>query len=136
MKRLFSASMDQLHDILQFIRSEIEKSGFRGPFEIQLELALEEAIVNIIKYAYPDSKGKIKIQCVHLPQTGIKVILSDKGIPFNPLLKEYKKDKVLIEKVQPVGGLGIFLILSIMDHVEYEFNDGWNILTLTKFFSA
>jgi anti-sigma regulatory factor (Ser/Thr protein kinase) len=100
-----------------------------------LELALEEAIVNVIKYAYPESKGKIKIQCIHLPQTGIKVILSDEGIPFNPLLREYKKDVDVIEKVQPVGGLGIFLILSIMDNVDYEFNDGCNILTLTKFFT-
>lgn len=136
MIRSFLASMDHLNEILHFFRKEIAKAGFKEPYGNQLELALEEAVVNIIKYAYPESPGKIHIQCQHLDKKGIKVILTDNGIPFNPTLKVTRKELEEISKIQPLGGYGLFLIFTIMDVVEYEFKDGNNILTLTKMIVA
>lgn len=132
-KRTFPASLDHLHEMLQFIRKEVHSSGFTGIHETQIELALEEALVNIIKYGYPTSPGEIHIQCTHLPNQGIKITLTDRGVPFNPCSIHSKTEK--LEQTNPyiLGGYGIYLIVTIMDHVDYEFQDGCNILHLTKF---
>jgi serine/threonine-protein kinase RsbW len=124
--------MDHLREILLLLRDEIHKAGFKGAQGTQLELALEEAIVNIIKYAYPHSHGKIKVRCTPLKEKGIKVVLIDEGIPFNPTLNVSNKEIQEIKKSETPGGYGIFLIFAIMDTVEYEFKKGCNILTLTK----
>lgn len=132
MDKSFLASMDNLREILHFIRQEIKMSGFEGSSGSQLELALEEAIVNIIKYAYPSSEGEIAIQCESLGGNGIRIVLIDNGIPFNPTSKVSQLEIEEINKGLPQSGYGIFLIFRIMDTVEYEFKSGCNILTLTK----
>lgn len=135
MNRSFEASMDQLQEILDFIREEIGKAGFRESSLNQLELALEEAVVNIIKYAYPKTEGKISVECECLhQQKKLNIVLIDNGVPFNPTLKHSKTD-LNAKKGEPIGGYGIFLIFKIMDHVEYEFKEGHNILRLTKMVS-
>lgn len=131
MNKIFFASMDQLRNILQSIRQEIHKAGFKGPLGSQLELALEEAVVNIIKHAYPEPGGKINIKCESLEKNEIKVILIDNGIPFNPA-NVSKTNLEDMKKGQPLNGYGIFLIFKIMDTVEYEFKEGCNVLTLIK----
>lgn len=132
-KKTFPASLDRLHEMLQFIRQEVHSSGFTGIHETQIELALEEALVNIIKYAYRTSPGEIDIQCTNLPNQGIKITLTDRGVPFNPCTIAAKVEKP--EQMNPhiLGGYGIYLIVTIMDQVDYEFQDGCNILHLTKF---
>jgi serine/threonine-protein kinase RsbW len=132
MKMTFEASMDYLHPMLQFVRIEIRAAGFEGLLETQVELALEEAIVNIIKHGYEYSSGDIEIHCIRLPHAGIKVILMDSGIPYNPLLNV--KEIEIESRKDRVGGFGIHLILTIMNQVDYEYKDGRNILSLTKFF--
>lgn len=131
MNMTFAASMDQLHQMLQFIRVEVRAAGFEGAVETQVELALEEAIVNIIKHGYKQSTGNIEIQCTRIPFMGIKFVLIDSGIPYNPLLDTQKAQPI---ETGSIGGYGLYLIAKIMNQVEYEYKDGHNILNLTKFF--
>lgn len=129
MDKSFQASIDELHKMLSFIRMELKAAGFEGDLETQVELALEEAIVNIIKHGYKNSSGNVEIRCNQLPNEGIEVTLIDNGIPFNPLSK--------FDSPEPniVGGYGIYLIKRIMDKVEYMRSNDQNCLKLTKFFS-
>lgn len=124
--------MDQLQHMLQFIRKEIENAGFISGMEAMVELAFEEAIVNIIKHGYANSIGNIEINSTHLPQKGIKLELIDTGIPYNPLLNIAKKKQKTLKETEQPGGYGIHLILNIMDDVQYEYKHGCNILSLIK----
>lgn len=99
-----------------------------------INLAVEEAVVNVISYAYPaDSEGTVTIHFDsddngHL----IRFVISDHGKPFDPTRID-GPDISLPAEERPVGGLGIHLVRSLMDDLAYtRTDDGRNVLTLTK----
>ena len=55
----------------------------------------------------------------------------DSGVPYNPLEKK-DPDVTLPAEKREVGGLGIFMAKKSMDHIEYEYKDGMNVLRMTK----
>ncbi|HSM48325.1 MAG TPA: ATP-binding protein [Draconibacterium sp.] len=98
---------------------------------INLNLVIEEAVSNIIFYAFKDKqKHDIEIS-VSLENSRLTIKITDDGIPFNPLAQQ-QPDINLPAEERPIGGLGIFLISQIMDEMKYERNKNNNILTLTK----
>lgn len=109
-----------------FEKMEIEKSLAR-----QIRLAVEEAVVNVIEYAYPAGvEGNVE---VHMQTDGrrLRVVIVDSGVPFDPTQKEGIDTSLTAEERQ-VGGLGIHLLREIMDSVNYEYINGRNTLTLIK----
>lgn len=98
---------------------------------ININLVIEEAVSNIIFYAYNDhNKHEIRIT-LSLENGRLTIKITDDGIPFNPLAQE-QPDINLPAEERPVGGLGIFLISQIMDEMKYDRNKNENILTLIK----
>ena len=98
---------------------------------MNINLVIEEAVSNIIFYAFKDKlKHEIKIS-ISLENNRLTIIITDNGIPFNPL-EQQQPDISLPAGERPVGGLGIFLISQIMDEMNYERNKNENILTLYK----
>ena len=96
-----------------------------------IRLPLEEAIVNVIEYAYTEgTKGSITVEYKESDKE-ISFIISDRGMAFNPL-EAVLPDVTLDADERSVGGLGIFLVRQMMDKVEYIRKDGENRLTLTK----
>ncbi len=100
---------------------------------LSLRLALEEAIVNVVNYAYPKGEtGKINLKVKYKQQESLlRLELTDSGKPFDPTSAE---DANLTHSVEdrPVGGLGIFLIKKHMDEVTYKRENGMNKLMMTK----
>lgn len=135
MQMIFPASMDTLHKMLQFIRVEARAAGFEGPPETQIELALEEALVNIIKHGYPGSSGDVEIQCSRIGTIGLKITLIDHGIPYDPLANAIPLDldPMTPLELKAIGGYGVHLILTIMDQVEYNRQGETNVLTMIKY---
>jgi len=98
---------------------------------MNVNLAMEEALSNIIFYAFPDkNKHEIKI-LISLSKSKLTIQITDDGVPFNPLSHD-SPDITLHAKERPVGGLGIFLISKIMDDMNYARRKNQNILTLNK----
>lgn len=56
---------------------------------------------------------------------------SERGTPFNPLEKE-DPDITLPAEERGIGGLGIYMVKTMVDEVEYAYRDGCNHLTLRK----
>lgn len=96
----------------------------------KLRLAVEEAVENIVNYAYADGAGYLEAE-THVKDGVLSIVLRDAGVPFNPLEKE-DPDITLSAEDRPIGGLGIFLCKQLMDSVEYEFSNGCNKLTIRK----
>lgn len=98
---------------------------------MNINLVIEEAVSNIIFYAFNDSeKHDIGIS-ITLNKKMLTIMITDDGIPFNPL-EQQQPDITLSAEERPVGGLGIFLISQIMDKMHYSREGDMNILTLNK----
>ncbi|MBO7186356.1 MAG: ATP-binding protein [Alistipes sp.] len=96
-----------------------------------IHLALEEAVSNVIMYAFPEGEQHdITLTVRHVDDTLIFRVI-DAGQEFDPTLQP-DADVTLSLEQRPIGGLGIFLIRRIMQRVEYHRIDGNNILTMVK----
>lgn len=133
MTKTYPASLDSLYEMLHFIRRHAQEADFDETEVVKIELAVEEALVNIINYGYPNTVGHISITCSRSEEEGIRFVIQDKGIPYNPLTNPNIFDPNSPLELRGVGGYGIFFILKIMDEVKYDREGSFNILTLTKY---
>jgi anti-sigma regulatory factor (Ser/Thr protein kinase) len=132
---VFKAELEELNFMMDWIRKQAEKMRFSKTDLRKLELASEEALVNVISYAYneiKEQKGGIEISCRLYPEERIEFVIKDKGAPFNPLLHSQKVDRLADLEDRMEGGLGILFIQQYMDEVHYERQHPYNILTLIK----
>lgn len=114
-----------------FVDQVCETAGFSASIAMQMNLAMEEAVVNVMNYAYPKgTEGEISIEAQAVDGR-VTFIIIDSGIPFDPTAGE-DADTSLSAEDRPIGGLGIFLVRQLMDVVSYEYRDGKNMLTLQK----
>lgn len=123
--------IDTIPQLNEFIDSFCERADIDMGTTASLNLALEEAVVNVMEYAYPaGTLGDVEIDAMAEGET-IKFILMDSGTPFDPT-KKPEIDTTLSAEERSIGGLGIHLVRQIMDSVNYEYKDGKNVLTLKK----
>ncbi len=114
-----------------FVDEVCENVGFDMSTTFKLNLAIEEAVVNVMSYAYPaGTKGDVDIDA-EADDEQLKFVISDSGTPFDPTQKG-EVDTTLSAEDRGIGGLGIHLIRQIMDTINYERVDGKNVLTLCK----
>jgi serine/threonine-protein kinase RsbW len=122
------AEVDRLHRcVSQFCRDH----GLSSEIENDLTLALEEILVNVIRYGHPEG-GKHEIQIwLSLEQDCVVATVEDDGMPFNPL-EAPEPDLYSPMETRPIGGLGIHLVRNITDGLEYRRNEGRNRLVMRK----
>jgi sigma-B regulation protein RsbU (phosphoserine phosphatase) len=97
-----------------------------------LNLALEEWVANVINYAYPKgTRGHVEVTA-DVSDEVLTLVIKDHGVAFDPTQHtEVDVDAELNDR--QIGGLGIYLVRTIMDTVSYERTaDGYNRLTLKK----
>jgi serine/threonine-protein kinase RsbW len=132
MQEKFKAKIEELPSMLAWIRRTLAQFPLKAKALHQMELASEEALVNIIRYAYPKMPGNIEIGIHQAPLSHIEIGIRDWGTPFNPLL-DAKSTPPLEENKE--GGWGIFLLQQLVDDVVYEWDGNSNFLILIKRFS-
>ena len=107
-------------------RLQLDKS-----LQQQLKLAVEEAVVNVMQYAYPlGVTGDIDVNAL-CDGERLKFVISDRGKAFDPT-KTARADTSSPVEERPIGGLGILLVRKIMDSINYERIGDRNLLTLLK----
>ena len=121
----------QVPEMNQFVRAVLERLHIDEALAKKLRLAVEEAVVNVMEYAYaPGVEGTIKLT-IAADEKQVRFVITDSGIPFDPT-ESVKADTTRSAEDRPIGGLGILLVRELMDTINYERIDGMNILTLTK----
>lgn len=126
-----SNDVQEVPRLVEYVDAACEAVGFDMSTTMQMNLAIEEAVVNVIDYAYPvGTKGDVCIEFV-AGEEGLIVIISDNGVPFDPTTRG-EVDITLPAEERSVGGLGIMLMRRYMDSTEYRREGDRNILTLTK----
>ena len=126
-----SNDVKQVPELNNFVKSVSERLNLEASLSSQLMLAVEEAVVNVMSYAYPiGTQGTVSITAKGTEHS-IKFIIADSGKAFDPTMKS-EADTTLSAEERPIGGLGILLVQSLMDSVNYEHTNGKNVLTITK----
>ena len=96
-----------------------------------LNVVLDEAVSNAIHYGMADGIGRGVEVRLALAGDRVRVEVIDDGIAFNPLALPDPDTSLDIDE-RGIGGLGVFLVKSLMDHVHYAREGGFNHLTLEK----
>ena len=124
-------SVDQISQLTDFLQEIAGEKGLDASTAMNINLALEEAVTNVIMYAYPEgTDGLVDLEAI-LRDDSLVFILKDNGTPFDPTAAP-EADVTLSAEERKIGGLGIFLVRKIMDTVHYVRSDGQNVLSMTK----
>jgi anti-sigma regulatory factor (Ser/Thr protein kinase) len=111
------------------VSKSAEDGGMNAKRITELEVATEEALVNIVSYAYQEDIGDVEVTCMLDDDNRFIIEIEDTGVPFDILsLGEPDLTNDIAER--KVGGLGVFVIKELMDDVQYLREDDKNILRL------
>lgn len=99
--------------------------------QLNLCLAAEEIFMNICAYSYPEQSRKGQVRVLIALSNRVTLRFTDTGIPFNPTRDPINPDEYDVDT--QIGGLGRFIAFNQVDDAEYEYKNGKNILTLTKY---
>lgn len=124
------AKTEYLDRVIDFVNGHLEENGCSMMAQLQLDIAVEELYVNIASYAYRPADGPVTIQ-MNFAGDFVSVVFIDGGRPYNPWERE-DPDITLSAEERDVGGLGVYMVKQSMNHVDYSYEDGKNILTIRK----
>lgn len=124
------AELAYLPVFLEHVRRMAEIAGWADARITRLELAVEEALVNVVSYAYGDRTPAGTVQCrVAAQPEGLRVEILDEGPPFDPLARPDPDTARELDRREP-GGLGILLIKSLASEVAYRREGNRNVLRI------
>ena len=128
----FEANVELVNEMMMPIISSLEEINVDHKKVYQINLALEELLVNIAKYAYSPGTGIIDISYdISDNPKQLQVIIKDKGKEFNPLEKE-EPDLTASVKERKIGGLGIYIAKNIVDDITYQRINNEKIIKIIK----
>ncbi len=130
-KIIIENNIEELPKLFEKIEMLGEEWELSVPLTMNINLALEEAVTNVIFYAYDDEKKHEITILVTLKDELLRIEIIDDGKIFDPTQRAHP-DITLSAEERSIGGLGIFLIKQIMDSVEYSRVNNNNVLTLIK----
>lgn len=110
--------LSELERLTAFLDEVIEELELDMGLGMSIQLALEEAVANVIMYAYPTDNEQDFTVKVLRDTRGLSFWLLDHGTPFDPTVLP-DADVTLSAEERPIGGLGVFLVRQIMDEVSY-----------------
>ena len=113
-----------------YVKDLSSRLGFSTKPAHDLRLAVEEIVVNVMNYAYPDREGEVRLD-VRSDGQVVHVTVKDDGIPFDPTEVELADTTLSVEE-RPIGGLGILLARGLVDSIHYERIEDQNVFTLSK----
>jgi serine/threonine-protein kinase RsbW len=123
------ARMEHLERLVEFVAGHAETARFPIQRIREIELAVEEVLVNIFSYAYPDTTGDVCIRCRAEDGLRLALEISDNGVPFN-ILEVPDPDLTAAISDRQVGGLGAFFVKEMADKAQYRREGDRNILML------
>ena len=123
---------NNLSEIRDFVYAAASEAGIIAEVIENIILAVDEACTNIIKHAYksfPEGEITIKIKYTDKKFT---IVIIDHGAPFKPeTIPDPDLQKYYLQ--HRIGGLGMYLMKSLMDEVKYISVPGkYNQVMLSK----
>ena len=129
-----TASLKELSRVIGFVEERLSVEGLSGELVTAMKFITDELFSNIAMYAYDgegDNGGAVVITVRVCDMEGVEIMFEDWGRQYNPL-KEKEPDVSLKGEERAEGGLGIYLVRSMSDGMEYEYREGRNVLRVWK----
>ena len=126
------ANLESIELLTDFITKQLEAVDCPNDILFSFTLVIEEVCANIANYAYDGKDGTITAAFSFDEEDRLaEIVFSDSGIPFDPTAQPNPNVALPLQK-RKVGGLGIYLVKSLMDEVVYDYFGGQNVLTVRK----
>jgi serine/threonine-protein kinase RsbW len=123
--------LDDLAKVNQFVEEIGDELGLDMELQMNLNLVMEEMVVNVISYAYPEGVEADIELIAECDGKELKFVLSDRGKEFDPTMSE-SADMEENPAERDLGGMGIYIVKNIMNEVTYQRLEGKNLLTMKK----
>ena len=127
----FKNQVDELQHVNLFVEEICDELGLDMELQMNLNLALEEVVSNVIFYAYPEGTTADIELLAEYDGKVLTLVLSDQGKHFDPTAKE-DPDPDVHPADRELGGMGIYIVKNIMNEVTYQRLEGRNLLTMRK----
>ena len=128
---VLTTDLKEVAKLNDFVEDACQSVGLDDIETMKVKVGVEEAVVNVMKYAYPSGhNGDVTIEAAS-NKLRLKFTIIDSGKPFDPTVYSVV-DTTLSAKDRKIGGLGIHVMRQNMDSINYERIDQLNVLTLRK----
>jgi serine/threonine-protein kinase RsbW len=114
---------ERLVDVRDFVSAAARECGFPDDEVSKIALAVDEACTNVIKHAYRNNPAKKISVSVRRKSGGLEIVITDSGAGFDPSRIQKPDMKEYLSHYRH-GGLGMYLMRSLMDKVEYKIDSG------------
>lgn len=131
LKLFFSNSAEEAPRMARRMEYFLHECGVSQAVINKILLCVDELITNIIAHAYDDDlEHAVLLEC-QVYDDFIELELRDDGTPFDPTSQTRPNTKLALDE-RDIGGLGIHLVMTLMDKVEYERDGDYNVLRAVK----
>ena len=120
----------ELQRLADAIEEFAEREGWSPDLAFKINLVLEEMVMNVITHGNVDGLAEIQVK-VTSSADSVALQLVDNGVAFDPLTDAPDPEIAGSVQERHIGGLGIHLVRTMMDHISYERAEGRNLLTMT-----
>lgn len=120
-------SLEMMEEVQTFVEHMLTANEISVKSRYQIGIIVDEIFSNIVRYS---RAAKAEIACSVCG--GLFILqFKDNGIAYNPLERE-APDITLEAKEREIGGLGIFMVKKMVDGIDYQYRENWNMLTIRK----
>jgi sigma-B regulation protein RsbU (phosphoserine phosphatase) len=123
--------LEEIDRVNSEVNAFAERHGLDTKTRRTLNLVFDELLNNTISYAYEDDEEHEIDLTVAVTESRLYATISDDGRPFNPFDSRTPDTGLSVED-RPIGGLGVHLVLNVMDHVAYERHGSNNVVSMEK----
>jgi len=121
--------IEELRRMSQWLRDSANEADIGTDLLQKLDVCANEAVANIIFYAYDDEKSHDITLELAKTASGAALVIRDDGRPFNPVEAPEHTTPTGLEDAQ-IGGLGVHLMRRMLSRLDYQRADGINVLYL------
>lgn len=126
------ANFDLSENVVNFFMENYGEYFPSVKLNFQINMIIDEIFGNISRYAFTNEGGKINIlSWIEEDPLSLNIKFIDNGVPFNPLEIENPDITSSVDN-RKIGGLGIFIVKSMVDSFVYKYIHKCNVLTITK----
>ncbi len=129
------------NDLSEIAKVDVKLDEFAEQFGVPPAIAatfhiiFDDLLNNVISYGFNDEQRHFIDVSLELTANSLIASIADDGVPFNPLTEATPDTQLSIEDRQ-IGGLGIHIVINMVDDISYQRTADKNVLTLTKSFQS
>ncbi len=120
---------EELARIVSALEEFGEQESWTPDLIFRVNLVIEEWVLNVMDYGYDGGENEIELKLTSEPDS-LTIEIVDAGKPFDPLHDAPEPDLDSSIEDRPVGGLGVYMVRTMMDQTHYRREEGKNHLTL------